>query len=65
MEQVCITGKTYYTSFSEAEKGIRSIKSFKRDGERLVKRRNKDKNGLRLKPYKCPDCDGYHLTSQK
>jgi hypothetical protein len=58
-------GKAFYSSFSEAEKGIRIIQSYKRDGDRLVKRRNKQKNSRPLKPYKCPDCNGWHLTSQK
>ncbi len=60
----CKTGKTVYTSFSDAEKNIRIIRSYKRSGSRLTIRRNQ-KNIKPLKSYKCPECGGWHLTSQK
>jgi len=57
-------GKAVYDSFDIATKNIRIIQGFRRDGERLIKRRNKSKQ-IPLKPYKCPDCHKWHLTSQK
>lgn len=57
-------GKTVYESFDEALKSIKVIQSYKRNGSKLIKRRNKTKQ-IPLKPYKCPDCNKWHLTSQK
>lgn len=60
----CPSGKTEYTSFTDAQDSIKTIQSFKRDGDRLVQRRNQ-KNVVSLKPYRCPICNTWHLTSQK